>query len=243
MIQGGGLRHRQRRREGTRGPSGDRAGAGGLGGLLSAGAAARAAGDARALGARCHHREPGAPPPPRAPGGVTWPGGRNLRSGLSERGGRAGAASTGRSRLGPCAPRRAPRRPMCPHLSASPGDSRPRQASSERASAPQVGGSASRPPPRRALALPRSLALPPFSPPSPVTHRRIHPPDPPPQAGSLPLVQPGLGGGRGVGCRGGGGRGGGCSLEETPVEGPAAPLRLRGGGGGRGMGCTGRGGH
>ena len=220
MIQGGGLRHRPRRPEGTRGPGEGRAGAGGFGGQRSAGAAAPAAGDARALGARCHHGEPGPPPPPRAPVGVTWDGGCNLGAGLSDRGApgapagagararrageRAGAASAGRSRLGPCAPRRAPRRPMCPHLSASPGDSRPRQASCERASAPQVGGPASRPPSSLAA---RSLSLapglsPPFSPPFPVTHERISPPEPPPQAGSLRIAEPRLRGKKGVGCAG-----------------------------------------
>lgn len=93
---------------------------------------------------------------------------------------------------------------MCPHLSASAGDSRPRRASCERASAPQVGGSASRPPSSlaaRSLALARGLS-PPFSPPSPVTHKRIYPPEPPPQAGSLPIARPGLGGRKGVGCAG-----------------------------------------
>ena len=201
MIQGGGLRHRPRRPEGTRGPGEGRAGAGGFGGQRSAGAAAPAAGDARALGARCHHGEPGPPPPPRAPVGVTWDGGCNLGAGLSDRG---APASAGRSRLGPCAPRRAPRRPMCPHLSASPGDSRPRQASCERASAPQVGGPASRPPSSLAA---RSLSLapglsPPFSPPFPVTHERISPPEPPPQAGSLRIAEPRLRGKKGVGCAG-----------------------------------------
>ncbi|XP_076412615.1 uncharacterized protein LOC121824298 isoform X1 [Peromyscus maniculatus bairdii] len=54
-------------------------------------------------------------------------------------------------------------------------DSRPRQASCEQASAPQVGGSASRPP-SSLTARSRARApwlSPPFSPPSPVTHERI----------------------------------------------------------------------
>lgn len=182
MIQGGGLRHRQRRPGDARARRG-RAGAGAAGGARSAGAAARAAGDARVLGARSHHGEPGAPRPLRAPRGRTRARDRDLGAALGDCGSPTSASRVqalqagGRSRLGPCAPRRAPRRPMCPHLSGSPGDSGP--ASEPRATrAPQVGGPASRPPPGspRAHSLPRS---PPFSPPSPVT--QTHLPRPPPR--------------------------------------------------------------
>lgn len=122
---------------------------------------------------------------------------------------------------------------MCPHLSASPGDSRPRRASCEGASAPQVGGPASRPPSSLAA---RSLSLaprrsPPFSPPSPVT--QAHPPPGPPSPGPLPSRCPTrtrLGEGEWV-------LGGGAG------EGAARRRHLRGGAGQPGVDGAGRGGH
>lgn len=69
-------------------------------GPRSAGASAREAGDAWAPGTRCHHGEPRAPQPPRAPGGVTRAGNRDFRAQRSDRGtlrAQAGARSSGRA--------------------------------------------------------------------------------------------------------------------------------------------------
>lgn len=125
---------------------------------------------------------------------------------------------------------------MCPHLSASPGDSRPRRTSGEGASAP---GRRTRLPPallaRCARSLPRSPSLPSLFSSLPRDTQTHPPPHPLPRPAPCRLSSWDWAGGGRLGAGGGGDTGEGAARKRHLRRG-CRPVRPRGGGGGGGGG-------